>query len=386
MRWDNQPHLLDREADAFFFNKSLQRPRRIRRMKIRVLLSLMSTLIAATAFAAELHGKVTTTAAPHVLTFTATPSTINHGESSTLAWTTQDATEVLIEPWNGSGFLPPNGSIVVSPGLSQKYTLSALSSSGTAQREIWVYVIPPPPTATFTATPAEIQRGDSATLSWNVQNAGTVKIEPGVGTVLPIDTRNVTPTETTTYTLTASGNGGSITRTLTVTVIQPPEPPLILSFAASPREIAEGASATLSWHTANASAVFVSGGVGNQPPTGSVSVTPSVSTMYRLTAFGAGGIAEGDTGVTVHAPPVITFSASPDRIVAGQAATLTWVVTGAATVELDHGIGIRAPSGQIEVKPLTTTTYLLTARGPGGMRMAQAAVSVAIPRRRAVRH
>lgn len=88
----------------------------------------------------------------------------------------------------------------------------------------------------------------------------------------------------------------------------------------------------------------------------------------------------------VHAPPVITFSASPDRITAGQAATLTWVVTGAAMVELDQGIGIRTPSGQLDVKPLTTTTYLLTATGPGGTRVRQAAVTVVIPKRRAARH
>lgn len=246
-------------------------------MKLRALL-LSLALLTPTVLAAKPHGGVQPTATPpEILTFTATPSTINYSDSATLAWTTANATEVLIEPGPGT-FLPPNGSLVVSPGISQKYTLSALSFAGSVQKEIWVYVIPPPPTATFTATPTEIQRGESATLSWNVQNAGTVKIEPGIGTVLPIDTRKVTPAETTTYTLTGTGNGGSITKTVTISVIQPPDPPQILSFAASPREIPEGSSTTLSWHTENASFVFVSGGVGNQPPIGSVIVTPSSST------------------------------------------------------------------------------------------------------------
>jgi hypothetical protein len=246
---------------------------------------------------------------------------------------------------------------------------------------------PPSPVITsFTANPATITAGQSSTLSWTTTNAVSVSIS-GIGEVQPANgSVSVSPTATTTYTLTATGNGGSITRTVTVSVLQPRDPPLILSFATSPRDIPEGSSTMLSWQTANATNVFLSGGVGAQPPTGTVTVTPTGTTTYHLTAFGAGGIAEGDAAVIVHAPPVITFTASPDRIAAGQSATLAWIVTGTSVVELDHGIGLRPASGSFEVKPSGTTSYLLTATGPGGVRVAQAEITVVIGKRRAARH
>jgi hypothetical protein len=55
-------------------------------------------------------------------------------------------------------------------------------------------------------------------LRWEVTNAYSLTIEPGVGVVATRGTRRVTPATTTTYTLTATGPGGATTRTVTVTV------------------------------------------------------------------------------------------------------------------------------------------------------------------------
>ena len=90
-------------------------------------------------------------------------------------------------------------------------------------------VTPPPPVATptpsaptvtqFTAEPTSIQRGQSATLRWEVSGSATnVSIDQGVGTVPNTGNRRVSPSDSTTYTLTATGPGGSNTATATVNV------------------------------------------------------------------------------------------------------------------------------------------------------------------------
>jgi peptidoglycan-associated lipoprotein len=86
---------------------------------------------------------------------------------------------------------------------------------------------PPPaaPTASLTASPDTIDKGQSSTLTWQTTNANSVSIDNGVGAVQPNGSQQVTPTESTTYTLTAKGDGGTQTATARVTVNQPPPPP-----------------------------------------------------------------------------------------------------------------------------------------------------------------
>ncbi len=85
---------------------------------------------------------------------------------------------------------------------------------------------PPPatPTASLTASPDTIDKGQSSTLTWQTTNATDVSID-GIGAVQPNGTQQVTPAESTTYTLNAKGAGGTQTATARVTVNAPPPPP-----------------------------------------------------------------------------------------------------------------------------------------------------------------
>ena len=85
---------------------------------------------------------------------------------------------------------------------------------------------PPPaaPTASLTANPNAIDKGQSSTLNWETSNATDVSID-GVGAVRPTGSQSVTPPESTTYTLTAKGPGGTQQATARVTVNAPPPPP-----------------------------------------------------------------------------------------------------------------------------------------------------------------
>jgi peptidoglycan-associated lipoprotein len=83
---------------------------------------------------------------------------------------------------------------------------------------------PPAPTASLSANPNSVQRGQATQLTWRTEHATDVTIE-GVGAVQPAGSRSVTPEQSTTYRLVAKGPGGTQEATARVTVTEPPPPP-----------------------------------------------------------------------------------------------------------------------------------------------------------------
>jgi len=83
---------------------------------------------------------------------------------------------------------------------------------------------PPAPTASISVDPNSIQKGQSATLSWQTTGATDVSID-GIGAVQPSGSQQVSPAYSTTYHLTAKGSGGTQDATTRITVTQPPPPP-----------------------------------------------------------------------------------------------------------------------------------------------------------------
>ena len=106
--------------------------------------------------------------------------------------------------------------------------LLVISMGACAKKVAVAKATPPPPppaapTATLTASPSDLQKGQSAQLTWNTQNASDITIE-GLGTVSASGTRSVSPEESTTYKLVAKGPGGSQEADARVTVTVPPAP------------------------------------------------------------------------------------------------------------------------------------------------------------------
>ncbi len=67
-------------------------------------------------------------------------------------------------------------------------------------------------------------------------------------------------------------------------------------------------------------------------------------------------------------PEITSFAISPSSINTGSIATLTWNVKNASFINIDHGIGNVAASGQITVNPPYSTTYKLTVSNDTGTR------------------
>jgi peptidoglycan-associated lipoprotein len=77
--------------------------------------------------------------------------------------------------------------------------------------------------------------------------------------------------------------------------------------------------------------------------------------------------------------PVINyFTAEPTTISSGQPSSLRWSVTDATNIQIDT-IGQVSPNGRRAVYPTSTTTYHMTASGPGGTAEAEATVTVSAP-------
>jgi hypothetical protein len=79
----------------------------------------------------------------------------------------------------------------------------------------------------------------------------------------------------------------------------------------------------------------------------------------------------------VGQPIVNSFNISPGRIVPGGSSTLSWDVSGAATVSIDQQIGNVGLSGTRVVMPTKTTTYILTATNVVGTVTATTQVLIA---------
>jgi peptidoglycan-associated lipoprotein len=85
----------------------------------------------------------------------ASPGTIQRGQSSTLSWSSTNATSLTVSP--GVGNVAAQGSQTVSPTDSTTYTITATGPGGTADANARVTVtVPPPPPAAHQPTLQEL--------------------------------------------------------------------------------------------------------------------------------------------------------------------------------------------------------------------------------------
>jgi peptidoglycan-associated lipoprotein len=85
---------------------------------------------------------------------TAEPSTIERGQSVTLSWTSQNATDLNLVP--GVGNVQAQGSTTVTPQESPTYTLTASGPGGSVTETARVTVTGPPPAAPAETPKAEV--------------------------------------------------------------------------------------------------------------------------------------------------------------------------------------------------------------------------------------
>jgi len=166
---------------------------------------------------------------PQITQFTASPTDVSTGQTTTLTWATTNATSISITPGiplgDDSGPLPVSGSATVPISATTTYSLTATGPAGTAGPQTVTVTVPF--TLSVTASPGTIAPGQSSTLTWQITGgtATAFMLTDASGTSVcnPCSAKKgqatVTPSASTTYTATATASdGASITQTATVTV------------------------------------------------------------------------------------------------------------------------------------------------------------------------
>ena len=77
--------------------------------------------------------------------------------------------------------------------------------------------------------------------------------------------------------------------------------------------------------------------------------------------------------------PDVTLHAEPMTVTKGHAVTLVWTSSNATSLDLEPGIGRVANAGGTSLVPDDSTTYTLTAAGPGGTKAVSVQVAVSQP-------
>ena len=166
---------------------------------------------------------------PQITQFTAKPTAVSAGQTTTLTWATTNATSITVTPTlavgDDSGPLPTSGSATVPVSATTTYSLTATGPGGNAGPQTVTVTVPL--SVSLSASPANITAGQSATLTWQVTGgtptAFTITDGAGNAVCSPCSptqgTATVTPAATTTYTATATASDGStITGAATVIV------------------------------------------------------------------------------------------------------------------------------------------------------------------------
>jgi len=175
----------------------------------------------------------------------------------------------------------------------------------------------PVPTSSLSVVPGSITSGESATLKWTSNNATTCDIQPGIGAVHTAGSMTVSPSADTSYYLSCNGPGGTTNSSANIVVASRPvaAPVPTSSLSVTPRSIARGETATLTWNAQNVTNCDLQPGIGPVAPKGGKDITPTTNTTYLLNCSGPEGATSSTASVTVVAPSPVVLSPEKEETV-----------------------------------------------------------------------
>ncbi len=261
---------------------------------------------------ATINLEVSTSKAPIITTFSASPTSIKAGDDCTLTWDVIGAKSININ--QGIGGVASKGTIQVTPSETATFTLRADSDYGSVSKSLAVSVDTsgvttgpaltkdPPVIKKFSASSSSINLGEEVTLTWEVDAARTLSIIPVVGGVPSSGWKKVIPFATTTYKLTAANTFGTVDKEVevSVTVSGDGVAPVIRSFTASPISVSPGGSSSLTWDVRNATRLVIDQNVGEPESKYGQTVYPDQTTSYTLTAINSYGTDNRTVTVSVN--------------------------------------------------------------------------------------
>lgn len=244
---------------------------------------------------------------------------------------------------------------------------------------------PGPKITSLSVSKGLVDRGEVVTLSWETQNAASVKLENLNGATVPeisatTGSVDIEITADSLFVLTATNTRGAAERQPVQVLVRSAAHDLLLYVL--PAEITAGEAATLTWSAPDARSVTLTAAPGGalnlngQTTVGTLAVMPSASTTYTLTADN-----KTATASLVVRPKISAFTATPLAAVKGSPLTLSWTVAGATSLTLEGAgrgqllsetdpakvaAGTFTETVPAGVDPATVYTYVLTAKDATG--------------------
>lgn len=234
----------------------------------------------------------------------------------------------------------------------------------------------PAGTITLNGSNSHDPNGEALTYLWTQVGGPTVTLNtPNAA----ITTFQAAAGQDYTFRLTVRNTDNQSASATTRVVTQRPRNVQILFFIADPASVTAGQSSTLTWRILNATSATISPTVGNvSPQGGSISVSPTNTTTYTLTAKN-GSMTETSTVTVVvqqPKPQILVCTAVPMNISQGESARLYYDTTNATSVTITPGVGAVGLNGNVAVTPTTTTNYTITAANTFGSTTCNVSVQV----------
>ncbi|MBS7122657.1 MAG: protein kinase family protein [Dysgonomonas sp.] len=138
--------------------------------------------------------------------------------------------------------------------------------------------------------------------------------------------------------------------------------PTIINFKANEIEFLQGKSVELSWNVENVDTILLNNGVGNVTGKTTLSVAPTRSTIYKLTAENAFDKTDEEINITVlPLPKIKEFRSKQQKIEFGKETQLVWDIENAEKVELNYAgnMEVVANRGDKTISPTEHTNYKL---------------------------
>jgi hypothetical protein len=359
-----------------------------------------------------------------------TPNPMVAGQTATVSWTSANATSGNyqctasgpgfkegreIGATAGSDWLMPDASWVGYPSTCV-FTVTGTGGTSTTSMLLITTLSPlsPKPTISVQISPNPMVAGQTATVSWTSANATSGNYQctsagPGFnegraigGTsgsdwIMP-DAAWVGYPSTCVFTVTGTG-GTSTTSMLLITTLPPLPPKPTISVQISPNPMVAGQTATVSWTSANATSgnyqcTSAGPGFNEGRPIGGTSgsdwLMPDASwvgypSTCVFTVTGTGGMSTTSMLLVTTLPPpppqpTISVQISPNPMVAGQTAIVTWTSANATSGSyqctsagpgFNEGRAIGGTSGSDWLMPVAAwvgypSNCVFTVGGPGG--------------------
>ncbi len=336
--------------------------------------------------------------------FSANPTSIQSGSSSTLTWNTTNCSSVTIS--NLGYNVPTSGVQVIYPTVTTTYVLTATDASGQTQTQSQTVSVNNSQSNcyinNFNVTPTSIASGQSTYINWSTSNCISVNVSGSNFNSISLNNSGQTiyPTNSGNYTITAISSNGSYVAPQNVYVsvsnYQPYNYCTISYFNANPTSIQSGSSSTLTWNTTNCTSVTISNLGYNVPTSGVQVIYPRYTTTYTLTAYGINsGVQSQIVTVSVnnyipvptpiYYPPTPVYQNIPTPVYQTPSTrtitnTRTIVKQGTTVIGTESPIMLKIENRYQSIKVGDTVDYTVTYQNIGTKTLTHPVLQVVLPR------